>query len=274
MNCNLLKLPLLNLVMLLAVLLPLHSAHAAALDQSHAAFTAVLAKHVHWNPAGTASSVDYAGLAANRAPLDAYTQSLSGVTEAALKSYSKAQRRAFLINAYNAFTLQLILTQYPKLNSIKELGSLFRSPWKKAFIKLLGKEVSLDDIEQTMIRAAPDFDDPRIHFAVNCASIGCPALRPEAFVAAKLEAQLLDQTQRFLRDRSRNAYQAKSGVLMLSSIFDWYGDDFVKHSKSVSAFLSNYAASLGLKDAELAKLKSEQIEIDFFDYDWSLNAKR
>ena len=114
-----------------------------------------------------------------------------------------------------------------------------------------------------MIRAARDFNDPRIHFAVKCASIGCPALRPEAFVAATLEAQLLDQTQRFLRDRSRNAYQASDGVLMLSSIFDWYGDDFVKHSKSVSAFLSNNAASLGLNDAELAKLKSEQIEIDF-----------
>ena len=268
MNCTLLK------TLLLVFMLSFNALQAAALDQNHTAFSVVLAKHVRWNSLGTASSVDYAGLAASRAGLDAYTQTLSSVTAAELQSYSKLQRRAFLINAYNAFTLQLILTQYPKLKSIKELGSVFRSPWKKAFIRLLGKEVSLDDIEQTMIRGAADFDDPRIHFAVNCASIGCPALRPEAFTAAKLDAQLLDQTQRFLRDRSRNAYQAGTGVLMLSSIFDWYGDDFAKSSKSLSGFLSNYAGSLGLNAAQLAKLKSEQLEIDFFDYEWSLNVTR
>lgn len=111
---------------------------------------------------------------------------------------------AFLINAYNAATVALILTRYPELDSIKELGSLLRSPWKRRFVDLLGARRSLDDIEHELLREAPDFAEPRIHFAVNCASLGCPALRPEAYEAERLEAQLADQTRRFLRDRSRN----------------------------------------------------------------------
>ncbi len=250
-------------------------AHAAdTFDQSHKSFTEVLASHVHWNASGTASSVDYVGLHADHAALDQYTANLSQVTQAQFDQFSKLERRAFLINAYNAFTLQLILTKYPDLSSIKDLGSLFSSPWKKAFVPLLGQTRSLDDIEQVMLRGSKEYDDPRIHFAVNCASIGCPALRPEAFVAARLDAQLLDQTQRFLRDRTRNRYDSKSETLELSMIFKWYSGDFERGflgAKSVSEFVANYAGSVGMTSQQLTKLKSGEIEIEYTDYNWQLN---
>ena len=252
-----------------------NSAQAAnTFDQSHKSFTEVLASHVRWNALGTASSVDYAGLHADHAALDRYTASLSQVTQAQFQQFSKLERRAFLINAYNAFTLQLILTKYPDLSSIKDLGSFFSSPWKKAFVPLLGQTRSLDDIEHTLLRGSKEYDDPRVHFAVNCASIGCPALRPEAFVAPHLDAQLLDQTQRFLRDRTRNHYDAANGTLELSMIFKWYGGDFERgflNAKSVAEFIANYAGSLALAPEELTKLKAGEIDIEYTDYNWALN---
>ncbi|MGD8911013.1 MAG: DUF547 domain-containing protein, partial [Chromatiales bacterium] len=93
-------------------------------------------------------------------------------------------------NPYNAFTIELILTKYPGIESIKELGGLFRSPWKRRFFTLLGERRHLDNLEQDMIRAFGVFDEPRIHFALNCASIGCPMLRNEAYVAERLDLQL------------------------------------------------------------------------------------
>ena len=250
-------------------------AHAAeTFDQSHKGFTDVLTSHVRWNAAETASSVDYARLKADHTALDRYTASLSRVSQAQFQKFNKLERRAFLINAYNAFTLQLILTKYPDLSSIKDLGSFFSSPWKKTFVPLLGQTRSLDDIEQVMLRGADDYDDPRVHFAVNCASIGCPALRPEAFIATRLDAQLSDQTQRFLRDRSRNRYNAEAGALELSMIFKWYGGDFERGflgAKSVAAFVAGYASSLGLTQEQLTKLKAGEIDIEYTDYSWQLN---
>jgi rhodanese-related sulfurtransferase len=261
----------------IALLVTAATAHAATFDHTHAAFTSVLKPHVYWNAAGTASSVDYGALKANPAPLKAYTATLSQVTMAEFQAFTALQRRAFLINAYNAFTLELILSKYPNLTSIKDLGSLLRSPWKQAFVSLLGATRSLDDIEHTLLRGSKEYNDPRIHFAVNCASIGCPALRPEAFVADQLNAQLLDQTQRFLKDRTRNYYDVGNDTIVLSSIFDWYGDDFEKGhlgAKSIAEFLTGYAASLGLDQKALARLKRNEIDVDYSDYDWKLNEHR
>jgi hypothetical protein len=261
------------LILIAAAAVP---AQLLAFDHSHAAFTGVLTKHVRWNTAGTATAVDYRGIQANKAELTAYTKALSAVTDVEFKTFTKAQRQAFLINAYNAFTLELILSKYPNLKSIKDLGSLLRSPWKQAFVPLLGKTRSLDDIEHTLLRGAKDFDEPRIHFAVNCASIGCPALRPEAFKADQLTKQLIDQTQRFLRDRTRNRWNAEDETLELSSIFDWYGGDFERGflgAKSVSQFLAGYQASLGLNKAQFELLKKGELDLDYTDYDWRLNDK-
>jgi hypothetical protein len=262
---------LLGLLVLLALPLQLW-----AFDHSHAAFTDVLSKHVRWNSAGTSTAVGYAGIQKERAALSAYTKALSAVTNAEFQGFTKPQRQAFLINAYNAFTLELILSKYPKLKSIKDLGSLLSSPWKKEFVPFLGKTRSLDDIEHGLLRGAKDFDEPRIHFAVNCASIGCPALRPEAFRAEQLTAQLIDQTQRFLRDRTRNRWNAEEQTLEISSIFDWYEGDFERGylgAKSVSQFLAGYQASLGLTRVQLEQLKRGELAIDYTEYDWLLNDK-
>lgn len=242
-----------------------------AYDPSHTAWSRLLSAHVAWNAAGTATTVDYAGFARDSAALRGYLQSLSAVTEAQVRQWPQAEREAFLINAYNAATVQLILTRYPKLQSIKELGGLLSSPWKRAFVPLLGKTRSLDDIEHGLLRGDPGYADPRIHFAVNCASVGCPALRPEAYVGPRLRQQLEDQTRRFLRDRSRN--RLEGGTLRVSKIFDWYGRDFAAQG-GVSAFLTRYSDALSLDTSTNDRLRRGQLPIAYLEYDWFLNRRK
>ncbi|HRH88815.1 MAG TPA: DUF547 domain-containing protein [Rubrivivax sp.] len=253
-------------------------AQSAGFDHQHAAWTALLRKHVRLIRGGQATQVAYAGFKADRVPLKAYLDSLSAVTSATFGAWAKPERQAFLINAYNAFTVELILTRYPDLKSIKDLGSLLSSPWKPKWIALLGAKVSLDDIEHAMLRKRGDYDDPRVHFAVNCASIGCPALREEAFVAARLDAQMDEQTLRFMSDRTRNRYNAQRGRLELSKIFDWYGEDFRLGHRgiaSLAAFAARYADQLADTPANAADLRERiragGVDIAFTDYDWALN---
>ena len=264
-------------IVLIVLLFGVSPANSAALDDTHSAWSALLRVHVHWNAQGTASTVDYAGMARQKAALNAYLQQLAAITPAQYATWSKNQRRAFLINAYNAQTVALILTRWPKLESIKDLGGFFSSPWKQRFFSLLQAERSLDEIEHTMLRGASDFDDPRIHFAVNCASIGCPALRPEAYTAAALDAQLEDQARRFLRDRTRNYYDVERGRLTVSKIFDWYAEDFERGLRgitSVSQFLAGYATELSSDPKSLPLIRQGEFELSYADYDWSLNSKR
>ena len=246
---------------------------AHAFDQSHAAWAALLHRYVRVTDHGNASRVDYAGMLSDKGQLDAYTRSLSAVTPNRYRSWPQADREAFLINAYNAFTIELVLTRYPHLGSIKDLGWLFFSPWKKDFFKLLGDSSNLDHVE-SLLRHPGDFDDPRIHFAINCASVGCPMLRNEAYVGARLDAQLDDQMRRFLSDRSRNLYDAADKVLKVSKIFDWYGDDFARGWKgitSVRQFFADHAALLTDDAQALAAIRAQRVPIDYLSYDWSLN---
>ena len=247
---------------------------AQSFDPSHAAWTALLRKHVAPLRGGQASQVRYAGFKADRAALQAYRDSLSAVSEAAFKGFGKPQQMAFLINAYNAFTVELILTKYPGLASIKDLGSVFASPWKPKWIQLLGGKVSLDDIEHGMLRERGRFDDPRVHFAVNCASIGCPPLREEAFVAERLDAQLDEQALRFMSDRTRNRFDAAAGRLEVSKIFDWYGGDFSLGHRGIAslpAFMARYADSLADSQVDRERVRGQRAEIGFLPYDWKLN---
>ena len=253
------------------------AARAQSFDHSHAGWTALLRKHVVVKDGGKESTLRYAAMAKDRAALKAYTDSLSAVGRTEFDGWSKAQQMAFLINAYNAFTVELILGKYPDLKSIKDLGSVFSSPWKPKFIAIIGTKLSLDDIEHETLRARGRYDDPRVHFAVNCAAIGCPALREEAFVAERLEAQLEEQTARFMSDRSRNRYNAASGKAEVSKIFDWYGDDFKQGHKGIAslpAFLAKYADKLADSPAEREGLRGLNAPIVFLDYDWSLNDAR
>ena len=245
-----------------------------AFDHGHAAWTALLKKHVLPLRGGQASQVRYAGFANDRVVLKAYLDSLTGVSEAAFNGFSKPQQMAFLINAYNAFTVELILTRWPKLVSIKDIGSFLQSPWKPKWVPLLGGKVSLDDIEHETLRKRGRYDDPRVHFAVNCASIGCPPLREEAFTADRLEAQLDEQALRFMSDRSRNRYDAARGKLEVSKIFDWFGEDFRLGHRgitSLAAFLARYADQLADAPADRALIRAQKAELDFLDYDWKLN---
>jgi hypothetical protein len=259
---------------LAAIAALLFSASALALDHSHAAWDALLKKHVKYVQNGNASRVDYAGLARDRAQLKAVLDEYQKVTKAEFDGWTKPQQQAFLINAYNAFTVEFILTKYPDLKSIKDLGSFVSNPWKKKFFTLFGQESYLDSIEHEMLRKDGVYDDPRVHVSVVCASIGCPMLRNEAFTAERLDAQMDDGMRRFLSDRTRNRYNPQTKKLEISKIFDWYGKDFEKGHKgytSVKATMAKYADVLADKPEDRAAVKEQKAEIVFLDYDWSLN---
>ena len=181
--------------------------------------------------------------------------------EAEFDAWTKPQQQAFLINAYNAFTVELILTRYPDLKSIRDFGSVFGNPWKDKFFTLFGQPSYLDFIEHETLRKEGVYDDPRVHVAVVCASIGCPMLRNEAFTADNLEAQLDDAMRRFLSDRTRNRYNPQSKKLEISKIFDWYGKDFEKGHKgfsSVKATLARYADQLADKPEDRAVVSERE----------------
>lgn len=224
---------------------------------------------------GQATVVDYQGMKHDRHRLKQYLQLLSAVEQGQFDQWSKDGQLTFLINAYNAWTVELILTAWPDLESIKELGGFFSSPWSKEFIPLLEETHSLDDIEHGLIRGSDRYQDPRVHFALNCASIGCPALRAEAYRGDHLNQQLDDQARLFLSDRDRNRLDGET--LKLSSIFKWYREDFEKGWRGFNAledFQLAYADALQLSPAMIKKLKSRNMEIDFLGYDWRLNAKK
>jgi hypothetical protein len=230
---------------------------AQGFDASHAAWDALVRKHVVVLPGGHASQVRYDGFAADRKDLKAYLDALSGVSRAQFDGWSRDERKAFLINAYNAFTVEKILTRWPDIRSIWDFGKIFGNPFKDDFFRLLGGPMTLDGIEHGMLRKRGAYDDPRVHFAVNCASVGCPMLREEAYVAAKLDAQLDEQATRFLSDRTRNRF--RDGRLEVSKIFDWFAEDFEPRAK----FFTRYREALGYPGGE--------VPVEFLDYDWSLN---
>jgi hypothetical protein len=240
-------------------------------DRAHAAWTRLLAAHVRWNDAGTATRVDYAAIARDRAALDAYRAALAGVTARDVAAWPAADRLAFLVNAYNANTIALILTRYPDVASIKDLGGWITSPWKQPFVELLGATRTLDDLEHGLIRGGVGANEPRIHFAVNCAAIGCPALRPEAYRGDALDAQLADQARRFLADRARNRHDPAADRLEVSKIFDWYGEDFARAAGSVGRWLAPYGEVLSADPAAQRRIAAATVSVTFLAYDWRLN---
>lgn len=233
---------------------------------------------------GHSTAVNYQAFLAQHGELKAYLKKLTAISHSEFMRWDKNQQLAFLINAYNAWTVELIVrnlstNENKDLKSIKDLGSFFSSPWSKKFIPLLGEIRSLDNLEHDLIRGAVDetgqstYNDPRIHFAVNCASIGCPALREEAYNSDNLEQQLEHQTRRFLSDSSRNYH--KNNTLYLSSIFKWYRDDFDKANKnstSLAQFILQYADALKLTSDQQNSLLNDKMAFKFLDYNWDLNA--
>lgn len=240
----------------------------------HTSWQSLLQRHVYDLRGGQATEVDYAGFSQQRDDLKAYLNQLADVSQKQFDQWEKPEQLAFLINAYNAWTIELILTRYPELDSIKDLGSLFSSPWKKEFIPLLGEVRSLDDIEHSLIRGSDRYNEPRIHFAVNCASIGCPALARTAYTGDQLEQKLEQATQGFLMDRTRN--RLNDDELEVSSIFKWYREDFEqgwRNTDSLAAFLALYSDALGLTQEQRLRLQQNKTDIDFLSYDWKLNKR-
>jgi hypothetical protein len=236
-------------------------------DALHADYSRFLARWV--TPAG---DVDYAGIHASstaRAELDNYLALLDGQLPAELAT--REQRLAYWINAYNAFTLDLLLDNYP-LASIKDLPDDplrgYRR-WKAAIHLAGGQRISLDAIEHKILRV--EFNEPRIHFAIVCASRSCPKLRNEAYVATRIEEQLADQTRAFLDDRFRGLHSADQGrTLRISSLFQWFSDDFVAAEGAVLAFLLKHSSP---ETRALIAAAGRAPQLRYLDYDWSLNGK-
>ncbi len=204
--------------------------------------------------------VDYQGFKKEEAKLDRYLKILEEVEPNQL---SRNEQFAFYINAYNAWTIKLILSGYPGIKSIKDLGSAFRSPWKKKISHIDGEVLTLDNIEHDILR--PRFKDPRVHFAVNCASKGCPPLRSEPYDERVLDQQLDEMTRVFINQSEMNRLEGRN--LYVSSIFKWFSKDF---NKDVIGFFLKYADGDLKKGLEANK---ERIKIKYLDYDWSLNGK-
>jgi len=202
--------------------------------------------------------VYYDGLKKDEALLDKYLTILSNTD---VKSLTGNRRFAFYINAYNAFTIKLILTRFPGINSIKEIGGFFSNPWSKKFILLQGRKVSLDYIEHDVLR--PEFKDPRVHFAINCASKSCPPLLNAPYESNILENQLDNRARKFINDPKNTFF--KGDTLFISKIFKWFKEDF---SDNPLLFIQQYA-SIEIK--EKLNLRKGSMTIRYLDYDWSLN---
>ncbi|MGH8640878.1 MAG: DUF547 domain-containing protein [Burkholderiales bacterium] len=257
------------------------AASAQEFDHAHRAWTELLKKHVVLIDGGRASQVRYADFAQDRPALKSYLDSLSKVSSQEFDGWSKAQQAAFLINAYNAFTIEKILTRYPDIRSIWDFGKIFGNPFKDRFFTLLGSPSFLDRVEHETLRKPGAYDEPRVHFAVNCASIGCPMLREEAYVAQRLDAQLEEQAVRFLSDRSRNRYNPETGHLEVSKIFDWFKEDWTSGYRGLDGraipiqtreqYFARYAALLADRPEHRKLVENRKAVLRFLEYDWSLN---
>ena len=205
---------------------------------------------------------DYAGLAAgDRAALDGYIARLTTVSVSGL---NRGEQLAYWINLYNALTVQVVLDDYPVSSILKisiSPGFFSIGPWGKKLVSIEGEEVSLDDIEHRILR--PIWQDPRIHYAVNCASIGCPNLIDTAYTADRVDV-LLEANAIAYVNHPRGA-ELRGGALPVSSIYDWFQEDFGGSETGVLAHLRKYARPELLRDLKLV------FEIDSYDYDWSLN---
>lgn len=230
----------------------------------HAPFDALLRAHVR------DGAVAYACLAEDAPRLDAYLASLAAVDPTTL---SRPGKLAFWLNAYNAWTLRLVLDHYPGLGSIKTLPD----PWGRPLARLGGRTYSLDELEHGILRK--QFDEPRVHFALVCASRSCPDLPAEAFDPDRLEAQLEAAARRFFADPAKGLRVAvepgkvwgETPTLHLSSILDWYGSDFTRRGGTLLAALEPWfpPAARAFAEAHRGRLR-----VAFMDYDWGLNDLR
>jgi hypothetical protein len=240
------------------------SASAAMADDS--AFDALLARYVSASADGI-NRVDYAGWKANSsdiAALDAYVADLAAQRPS---TFARPRAMAYWINLYNAVTLQTVLERYP-VRSIRDIRSggldLLPGPWRARRVSVEGRALSLDDIEHAILR--PTYRDPRVHYAVNCASIGCPNLMPRAWRADTLDADL-DAAARAYVNHPRGVRVDANGGVRVSSIYRWFREDFGTSDANVIAHLRRHASP------ELAARLQRATRISGHGYDWALNGR-
>lgn len=249
---------------------------AADFDRSHALFAKVLKAHVR------DGLVDYSALKASRRTLDDYVAALGTLDPKTLEGWKREDRFAYWINAYNAFTLRAVVDHYPiegswfslyPRKSIRQISGV----WDKLQFMAAGAPVTLDDIEHQILRK--QFADPRLHAAINCASMSCPELRDEPYTGEKLDAQLTDAARRFAGSPARNAFDPAARTLSASSIFDWFAADFLAAyvpGGSFGGFTGKRAAAaaffarFGPAGASKA-LGAGGFTVGFLSYDWTLN---
>ena len=228
--------------------------------------------------------VDYRGLKQRPTALESFLSTLEKVRPESYAEWSEKDQVAFWINTYNAITLKAVVDHYPiessfltslrfPENSIRQISGV----WDKLLFSVMGQELTLDQIEHKILR--PEFKDPRVHAALVCAALGCPPLRREPYLGSQLDAQLDDQSRRFLAQPDKFRINRKRGRVFLSSILKWYGEDFVPAYATQSRFgnrdpaeraVLNFVAGF-LNDNDRAYLKSGHYEVEYLDYDWSLN---
>ena len=234
---------------------------AATASIDHSAWDGLLQRHVHDSPDGI-NRVDYRGLAgADRAALDSYVAALAATP---ISRYGRDEQQAFWTNLYNAVTVQVILDHAP-VDSIRDIdispGLFADGPWGKALVTVEGEPLSLDDIEHRILR--PIWRDPRVHYAVNCAALGCPNLQRRAFTAANSES-LLETGATAYVNHPRGA-QVAAGRLTVSSIYVWFQEDFGGSDIGVIGHLRRYAANdLAARLAGISRIADDR-------YDWRLN---
>ncbi|GBF82244.1 DUF547 domain-containing protein [Aphanothece sacrum] len=216
--------------------------------------------------------INYRRLQSNRHLLDQFNQSIGEVSLSNYESWNESEKLAFLINAYNAFTLQSIIDQTPIKSSIRDIPGV----WKLRKFKIAGQEKTLDNIEHDTIRK--EFNEPRIHVALVCAAKSCPILHNEPYTSEKLDQQLHNQVEKFIKSSQGFRIDKEQGKVYLSSIFEWYGDDWKANyaakegftgsetERAVLNFLSNY-----LPIDNQVYLRQGNYRIDYLNYDWSLN---
>ena len=210
---------------------------------NHKMWTDLLQSHVSKN-----GNVDYKGFKTDKGKLQNYIDLLS--ENVPNKAWSKEQKLAYWINAYNALTVDLIIRNYP-IESIKDI----KNPWEQRLWELGNKTYSLEEIEHEILRK---MSEPRIHFAIVCASYSCPKLQNKAFTAENLEGQLTNVTKEFLADNNRNEISENS--IKISKIFDWFSKDFTQNGSMID-FLNQYSE---VKISPSAKKR-------YKDYNWALN---
>jgi len=237
-----------------------HSVHAQPRTIDHGPFSALLAQHVRHG------LVNYDAF--REAP--AFTRYLATLASTDPNVLPRAEQLAFWINAYNAYTIAQI-NAHGERQSIKNINKSFGfvkagGAWSEPMATVNGIRYTLDQIEHERIR--PVFKEPRVHFALVCAALGCPPLRSEAYTADRLEAQLDDQTRAFLlHSPSKNRVDLSARAVRLSPIFDWYGKDFAQDARGLQRWLSRYWPD----GAERSLLEAGTARVRWTAYDWSLN---